>query len=97
MAFDTLLESDEADQLQVLLRNMTFNPEGLDQPPLLGLIDIASAVAELDTASQCTPRVAWSADDLRDFMQTLYGYVSNQDSGLPAIIRILELRQRPQN
>ena len=97
LAFDTLLESDEADQLQVLLRNMTFNPEGLDQPPLLGLIDIASAVAELDTASQCTPRVAWSADDLRDFMQTLYGYVSNQDSGLPAIIRILELRQRPQN
>ena len=27
-------------------------------------------------------------------MKTLYDYVADQDSGLPAIIRILELRRR---
>ena len=94
LAFDTLLASDEADQLQVLLRNLTYNPSHLKEAPILGLINIAASIAELDEDSQCAARIAWTATDLKDFMQTLYGYVADQDSGLPAIIRILELRRR---
>ena len=70
------------------------NPEHLSEAPILGLIDVATSIAELDTNSQCAPRIAWSAEDLKDFMQTLYDYVADQESGLPAIIRILELRRR---
>ena len=94
LAFDALLASDEADQLQILLRNLTYNPPHLKEAPILGLINIAASIAELDQNSQCAPRVAWTAADLKDFMHTLYSYVADQDSGLPAIIRILELRRR---
>lgn len=94
LAFDSLLASDEADQLQMLLRNLMHNPAHLAEAPILGLLDIAAAIAELNEAEDCNPRLAWSASDLREFMQTLYNYVADQDSGLPAIIRILELRRR---
>ena len=94
LAFDTLLASDEADQLQTLLRNLVHNPQHLAEAPILGLLDVATSIAELDTDSQCSARIAWSAEDLQDFMQTLYNYVADQESGLPAIIRILELRRR---
>ena len=94
LAFDALLASDEADQLQVLLRNLMHNPPHLKEAPVLGLLNIAASIAELDENSQCAARVAWTATDLKDFMQTLYSYVADDDSGLPAIIRILELRRR---